>query len=113
VGIGPARDRCVRVPALPRANRFRINALISLHANAGWGKLAAEFLEAKNDPATLKPFVNTILGQPWREDGADIDADPVQERAEDFSLENIPTEVLYATAGVDVHKDRLVAVILG
>jgi hypothetical protein len=49
---------------------------------------------------------------PWRWP-CNIDADPVQERAEDFSLENIPTEVLYATAGVDVQKDRLVAVILG
>jgi phage terminase large subunit GpA-like protein len=35
------------------------------------------------------------------------------ERAEDFNLENIPAEVLYTTACVDVQKDRLVAEVLG
>lgn len=41
---------------------FRMNALVSLHANASWAKLAAEFIGAKDDPTTLQTFVNTILG---------------------------------------------------
>ena len=42
---------------------FRLNALVSLHANASWSKLASEFLRAKDDPAELQTFVNTILGE--------------------------------------------------
>ena len=49
---------------------FRLNALVSLLANASWGKLAAEFLAAKEDPAELQTFVNCILAQGWREAGA-------------------------------------------
>ena len=36
---------------------FRLNALVSLHANAAWGKLAAEFLAVKDDPTGLQTFV--------------------------------------------------------
>ena len=32
---------------------FRLNALVSLLANASWAKLAAEFIAAKEDPAAL------------------------------------------------------------
>ena len=42
-------------------------------ANASWGKLAAEFLQAKHDPAMLQPFVNTVLAQGWRAAEFDID----------------------------------------
>ncbi|WP_368484133.1 terminase gpA endonuclease subunit [Phaeobacter sp. HF9A] len=45
---------------------------MSLHANAAWGKLAAEFVAAKNDPSTLQTFVNTILGTGWRSDGDEL-----------------------------------------
>lgn len=42
---------------------FRLNALVSLHANASWAKLATEFAASKDDPSTLQTFVNTILGR--------------------------------------------------
>jgi phage terminase large subunit GpA-like protein len=35
---------------------FRLNSLTSPLANASWGILAAEFLDAKDDPAKLQPF---------------------------------------------------------
>lgn len=34
---------------------FRINALVSPHHNARWGKLAAEFLKAKDRPTRCRP----------------------------------------------------------
>jgi phage terminase large subunit GpA-like protein len=74
-------------------------------ANASWGKLAAEFLQAKDDPATLKPFVCTVLAQPWRDAGDEIDEAAL--RIEDFGLAKIPAEVLLLTCGCDVQDDRL------
>lgn len=86
---------------------FRINALVSPLENASWGKLAQEFLAAKDDPAALKPFINTVLAQPWREQGDELDDAALAGRAEPFGLDAIPREVLCITVGVDVQHDRL------
>lgn len=92
---------------------FRANALISTQANAAWGKLAEEFLAAAKDPAALQVFTNTILGQGWRGEGEDIDADALEQRRESWSLEDVPEEVLALTLGVDVQDDRLECTALG
>lgn len=86
---------------------FRLNALVSLHANAAWSKLATEFLAAKDDPTTLQTFVNTILGQGWRADGEELDESALMARAEPFGLDLIPAEVLVLTVGCDVQHDRI------
>ncbi|ARO13371.1 phage terminase GpA [Ketogulonicigenium robustum] len=87
---------------------FKLNALVSLHANAAWGKLAAEFMTAKDDPTTLQTFVNTILGQGWRGDGDELADDDLASRGEAFGLSKpIPADVLALTAGCDVQHDRL------
>lgn len=92
---------------------FRLNALVSTLANASWGKLAAEFVEAKRSPDTLQVFVNTILAQGWREAAEEIDEAALAARAEPFGLDAIPPDVLVITAGVDVQRDRLEIVFLG
>lgn len=92
---------------------FRLNALVSLHANAAWGKLAAEFSAAKDDPSTLQTFVNTILGQGWRAAGDELDEADLAGRAEAFGLDPVPADVLALTVGVDVQHDRLEATLLG
>lgn len=92
---------------------FRLNALVSLLSNASWARLASEFVAGKDDPAQLQTFVNTILGQGWREEGDELDESDLQARAEPFSLEAIPEEVLAVTAGVDVQRDRLEVTFVG
>lgn len=92
---------------------FRVNCLISPHHNARWSKLAAEFLQAKKSPETLQPFVNAILGQPWKTEGEDLDEHELFARREAFRLDNLPPEVLWLTAGVDCQDDRLELVIMG
>lgn len=92
---------------------FRLNALISLHANAAWGKLAAEFVAAKNDPTTLQTFVNTILGQGWRSEGDELDESALAARAEAIGMAPVPIEALALTAGIDVQRDRLEITLIG
>ena len=92
---------------------FRMNALISLHTNAAWGKLATEFVQAKDDPTTLQTFVNTILGQGWRSEGDELAEDELKARAESFGLGAVPAEVMVLTVGVDVQHDRLEVTFLG
>jgi phage terminase large subunit GpA-like protein len=92
---------------------FRMNALVSLLANAAWPKLVAEFLAARESPDELQTFVNTILAQGWREAGEQLDDSVIQSRAEPFGLDAIPPEVLAVTCGVDVQDDRLEVTLCG
>ncbi|MBP9233292.1 MAG: phage terminase large subunit family protein [Hyphomonadaceae bacterium] len=92
---------------------FRINALVSPHHNARWGKLAAEFLKAKRSPETLQTFTNLVLGEPWKTEGDDLDGHELFGRREAFRLDSLPEDVLWLTAGVDCQDDRLEAVIMG
>jgi phage terminase large subunit GpA-like protein len=70
-----------------------------------------DFLEAKKQPATLRVWVNTFLGETWEEQGEQIDDYDLANRAEDWDA--IPEDVLLLTAGVDVQDDRLEAEIVG
>ena len=92
---------------------FRLNALVSLLANASWAKLAAEFLAAKEDPSELQTFVNTILAQGWAEGGEEVDENALQARAEPFGLDSIPREVITITAGADLQDDRIEIALCG
>lgn len=92
---------------------FRLNALVSLLANASWSKLAAEFIAAKDDPNELMVFTNTVLAEGWNAPGAEIDDASLASRAEPFSLNAIPPEVLAVTVGADVQDDRIEATVCG
>ena len=78
---------------------FRINALVSPHVNAGWGKLATEFVAAKGQPDQLQTFVNTILAEGWRESAEELDETELMARVEPWSLDDIPADCLLVTAG--------------
>ena len=71
-----------------------------------------EFLEAKKQPATLRVWVNTYLGETWEEQGEQVDDYAIAERREPFG-ETLPMEVVLLTAGVDVQDDRLEVEIVG
>jgi phage terminase large subunit GpA-like protein len=92
---------------------FRLNALVSLLPNVSWGKLATEFVKAKENPADLQVFVNCSLAQGWTEAGAEIDDTALASRAEAFSFEAMPRELRLITAGVDVQDDRLECTLVG
>ena len=101
------------VPAVQRHAGFRLNALVSVLANASWGALAVEFVRAKDDSDELRVFVNTILAQGWREAAVEVDEHDLAARAEPFGLDAIPADVLVLSAGVDVQGDRLECSIVG
>jgi len=85
---------------------FKLNALVSLLANAAWGKLAEEFIRAKADTDDLKAFTNTILAEGWQDEGEELDEIDVASRATKFTAGTIPVDVLTVTAGADIQDDR-------
>ncbi len=93
---------------------FHIWAAYSYSPNATWGQLAAEFLEARRGGREqLKTFVNTVLGETWRESGEAPEWERLYNRREHYQIGTVPDGVKFLTAGVDVQKDRWVYEVVG
>jgi terminase, large subunit len=87
---------------------FHLWAAYSLAPNETWAKVAAEFLNANDNPQKLKTFVNTVFGETWKEEGEAREWEPLYERRELYAIGSVPTGARVLTAGVDVQKDRFV-----
>ncbi len=93
---------------------YHINALYSdAMLGKSWLQLAYEWIGAQDDPKDLMVFVNTRLGESYRNATHDIKATVLQARAEPYALRTVPIGALVITAGVDVQDDRLEIQILG
>lgn len=88
---------------------FRINELYSPFTD--WGAMARDFVEAKLSPDTLRVFVNTRLGETWKQEEKLEYAD-LQLSREGYQAE-VPDGVMFVTAGVDVQGDRLEVYLAG
>ena len=77
-----------------------------------WSEIVANFLKAKRLPETLKVWVNTSLGETWKEATEGIDPTGLLKRKENW-CRIAPEGVMVITAGVDVQDDRLEAEIIG
>ena len=89
---------------------FHVTGLLSPFASMADG--VREFLAAQGDPAQLKVWVNTYLGESWEEEGKRLDAHELMERTEEYD-NRIPDGVTILTAGVDVQEDRIECEIVG
>lgn len=93
---------------------FHISALYSPLGWKSWTDIVEEWLKSHKDPALLKTFVNTILGETFEEEyAAKMGATDLQARAEEFGLGEAPAGVLVAVAGVDIQDNRFCVTIYG
>ena len=88
---------------------FHINELYSPWSS--WAKMVTKFLEDKDNPETLKVFVNTALGETWDDFEGRVEPHEIEARAEYYT--QVPEKVKVITAGVDVQKDRLEVLVKG
>lgn len=86
---------------------FHLNSLYSPLGWFSWADAAEDFEKAKSNPEKLRTFVNTVLGETWKEKGDAPDWHRLFERRETYECNLIPAGGLFLTAGVDVQKDRL------
>ena len=101
-------------PEVVGHHSYRLNCLgSSTLPTAAWGALATEFVAAKRDPMLLKVFVNTILGEAWRDDSDGLDDTDLMSRREPFGLDRIPDEVIVVSGGVDIQHDRAELTVMG
>jgi phage terminase large subunit GpA-like protein len=70
-------------------------------------QIASNFLKAKDSPERLRTWVNTSLGETWKERGEAPEWQRLYERRESYPLRLVPSGGLFLTAGADVQKDRI------
>ena len=59
---------------------FHINELYSPWST--WTQMAVNFSESRKHPEILKTFVNTSLGEEWRDQGEEIPSENLMQRRE-------------------------------
>ncbi len=100
--------------ALPLHESYHINALYSPHGwKMNWNLVAQEFLDSEQDQFKYKTFVNTILGETYKEKVIQPNYLNIMNRVEDYKLKELDERIVVLYAGVDVQKDRLAYHILG
>lgn len=95
-----------------RVAGFHISTLYAPLGWRSWAEIVHEWIGAQRDETKLKKFVNTVLGETWKEKGETLDADALERRAEDYGAE-VPAGVGLLTASVDVQGDRLELAVKG
>lgn len=85
---------------------YHINSLYSPAGWKSWVEILREFEDASKDPALLKTFVNTTLGEPF-EAGTVVrlDAEGLSRRAGPYRLgDPVPQAGVLLTAGIDMQR---------
>lgn len=86
---------------------FHLNSLYSPVGWFSWADAAELWEKAKKDPQKLRSFVNTVLGETWKEKGDAPEWRRLYDRREPYDFNTVPAGAVMITAGVDVQKDRL------
>lgn len=102
-----------RPTKLENINKFRkgyhLNALYSPSGWFTWQEMAEEWEECQRtkDPELLKAFVNTNLGETWKEKTEQPNWNRLYERREQYPAGKIPEGGILLVAGADVQKNRI------
>lgn len=78
-----------------------------------WKEIAQQWIRAQEDKTKLQNFINLVLGEVWEDRTSDLPFQVIMQRAEPYSLREIPVGCFILTAGVDTHPNRLETQVLG
>ena len=103
------------IPEVPERKKrgYQLSSLYSPVGWVSWKQVVEEFIEAKDNPLTLKVWVNTRMGMPFEESGDQPDWVMLKARAEPYQVMSVPAGAHILTAGVDTQDDRLAVVVRG
>lgn len=99
-----------RVPSRMADRGYHLSALVSPWFT--WDDVARSFLKNRHNAETLKTFVNTVLGEPFADEGERLTPHALAARAEPMP-DGVPPEVGALTAAVDVQGDRVEYLVCG
>lgn len=103
----------VPAAAHPLKRWYHINSLYSPLGWLSWSDIIQQYEDAGEDDNLLMVFVNTILGETWKERGESPQWENLYNRREKYAQNTPPVDVCFITAGVDVQKDRIELELVG
>lgn len=96
-----------------RVYGYHISAMYSPLGWMSWSDIVREYKDSEGDEAKRKVFVNTILGETYKEDGEAPPWEQLFARRENYPTYCPPKDVIVLTSGVDIQKDRIELEIVG
>lgn len=102
------------VPQKPENTHRRGYHISSLYSPVGfksWAEIAYEWDDAQGNQAKLKSFINTVLGETWKDRGEAPDWQRLYQRMEDYPRNVVPVGGLLLFAGVDIQKTWIEATV--
>ena len=86
---------------------YFIWAALSYQANATWGHIVDAYEKTHESPQQIQVFINTWLGQTYKEDAAiRVSAEGLLKRRDEYASGTVPDGVLMITLGVDMQDNR-------
>ena len=92
---------------------FHLSSMYSPLGWFSWVDMVQMWEKAQSSQEALKTFVNTILGETWKEKSEVPEWQRIYQGREDYKVNTIPGNVLFLTASVDVQGNRLECEIKG
>jgi phage terminase large subunit GpA-like protein len=86
---------------------FHLSSLYSPVGWFSWSNIIDMWEKAQTSQEKLKTFVNTILGETWKEKSELPEWKKIYQRREKYGFNEIPERVLFLTCAVDIQGDRL------
>lgn len=96
-----------------RVRGYHLNALYAPVGWISWGDIARKFVRVHKHPEKFRVFVNTVLGETWRQQGEAPDWQRLYDRRETYTIGTAPKGVLFITAAADVQHDRILVEVVG
>jgi phage terminase large subunit GpA-like protein len=100
-------------PHDPNARGYHLSSLYSPLGWYTWREIVKDFIDSKDDPELLRGFVNTVLGETWKDKGEAPEHKRLYERRDVYKTNTVPDGVVFLTAGADVQKGRIEVEIVG
>jgi len=92
---------------------YHINSLYSPFGWYSWSEAARDWETADGNVTKQKSFINTVLGETYKDKGEAPPWENLFNRRETYRINTPPLDVQFLTVGVDVQKDRLELEIVG
>ena len=99
-----------------RSIGYQLSGLYSPVGFFSWEDAIKQWEKAhypNKDLEKLKTFINTVLGETWKDKGEAPDWKKLYLRRENYEINSLPNKVLFLTAGADIQGDRIEVEIVG
>lgn len=97
----------------PRKVGYHLSSLYSPFGWYSWQQAVIDWEDAQGKTEKLKTFINTVLGEVWKEKGERPEWENIYNKREQYRMNKPPKDVVFLTCGADVQPNRIECEIVG